>query len=117
MVSLETLTSADRDSLRGVLIHARRMNRALFPQKDRSTLQKCVLLCSALTAAAVIGFVVFRLKSEWVGIRSIGALLETHRMLLLQASAVVILPWLLVPTAKAVQRCTQSPSMSDSNRR
>ena len=115
--SLETLTSADRDTLRGVLIHARRLNRTLFPQKDWSALQKCVLLLSAVTAAAVIGFLLIRLKSEWAGIRSIGSLLETHRMLLLQASAVVILPWLLVPTAKAVQRCTQSPSMSDANRR
>jgi eukaryotic-like serine/threonine-protein kinase len=115
--SLETLTTADRDTLRGVLIHARRLNRTVFPQKDRSVLQKCVLLFCALTAAAVIGFVVVRLKSEWVGTRSIGSLFETHRMLLLQASAVAILPWLLVPTAKAVQRCTQSPSMSDANRR
>jgi eukaryotic-like serine/threonine-protein kinase len=115
--SLETLTSADRDTLRGVLIHSRRMNRTLFPQKDWSVLQKWALLLSAVTMAAVIGFVVVRSKSEWVGIRSIGSLLETHRLLLLQASAVVILPWLLVPTAKAVQRFTQPPSMSDANRR
>jgi eukaryotic-like serine/threonine-protein kinase len=115
--SLETLTSADRETLRGVLIHARRLNRTLFPQKDWSVLQRWLLLFSSVTAAAVIGFVVIRSRSEWAGIRSIGTLLETHRVLLLQASAVVILPWLLVPTAKAVQRCTQRPSMSDANRR
>ena len=115
--SLETLTSADRDTLRGVLNHARRWNRTLFPKRDWSAFEKCVLLLSAVTAAAVIGFVVVRLKSEWVGIRSIGALLEAHRMLLLQASAVVLLPWLLVPTARALQRLTQSPSMFDANRR
>ncbi|HEX3314097.1 MAG TPA: serine/threonine-protein kinase [Gemmataceae bacterium] len=115
--SLETLTSSNRDTLRDVLIHARRLNRTLFPQKDWSTLHKCALLLGAVTAAAVIGFVALRLKSEWVGIRSLGTLLETHRTLLLQASAVVVLPWLLVPTAKAVQRFTQNPSMSDANRR
>ena len=115
--SLETLTTADRETLRGVLIHARRLNRTLFPRKDWSTLQKCVLLLGTVTAAAVLGFLFVRLKSEWVVSRSIGALVETNRMLLLQATAVVILPWLLVPTAKAVQRCTQSPSISNANRR
>jgi hypothetical protein len=73
-------------------------------------LQTCAIVLSAATAAAVIGFLVVRLKSEFVGIRSIGSLLDTHRVLFLQAAAVVTMPWLLVPAAKTVQRLTRNPS-------